>query len=56
MLIIVAYAFLTLSKCIWWLIGPENGPALIFEKNQKSLKTFCKNPSLLKMILILLGA
>ena len=29
---------------------------LIFEKNQKSLKTFCKNPLLLKMIFIFLAA
>jgi hypothetical protein len=28
----------------------------IFENNQKSLKTFCKNPSLLKMIFIFLAA
>ena len=42
--------FFPISIRVWRQIGVENGPFLIFEKNQKSLKTFCKNPWLKKMI------
>ena len=42
--VVVVYDFFPISIRVWRQIGVENGPILIFEKNQKSLKTFCKNP------------
>ena len=56
MLIIVAYAFwpyLSLSGGKW---APKMGRFWFLKKNQKPLKMFCKNPSLLKMIFIFLAA
>ena len=41
---------------VWRQIGVENGPFLVFGKNQKSLKKLCKNSWLKKMIYKFLAA
>ena len=54
-LVIIVYCFQSIFMCIWYEIGLENGPFWIFEKNQKSLNIFCKNPWLLKNDFLIFG-
>ena len=41
--VVVVYDFFPISIRVWRQIGVENGPFLVFEKNQKSLKRVTSN-------------
>jgi hypothetical protein len=56
MLVIVAYSCLPYPSVSGGKLAQKMGCFWFLKKNQKSLKTFCKNPSLSKMIFIFLAA